>query len=551
MVTVASLIMPISVMSEAGTVGRERPRVAVVLGGGAARGLSHIGLLQSLAEEGIPVDVLVGTSMGSIVAGLHAAGLSIDNLEYLVQNVNLADLFRPNLPIKGGVVDTERFTRFIDDITDGATFDDAHIDFYSVITRLDTGDELGLHHGPISRAIVASMSIPGMFPPVEVDGNFYVDGGMKSPVPVDFTRQLDVDVIIAVDARRTLEHIDHDQLLTNLQLTLFFLLDANTEWQVDLADVVIAPDVQSDSYMDYDRAPYFIAEGYRATKEVVPQIREILLGLDPDFPFGDRPPPEGISPDVFANRIKSALEDVSASSGGVSMTPAPTLQFSPGQPFLLKLGVDFPIGDRERSSLGGFYAFQGRGSDRIHTIGMSTRLCRSICVGLFARRGTTDEGWSAGVGAAGLVVPSVHYRVEWEPMRSGPPAWRAQIKSPTADALMVRKREYLFEVNHDPRGVYNVYNAPGEAVTARAMFRMYFPGEVKNIMELVRGTAAWYVGVGARAEVSNQPIDVTPMAEVGVLMEGRLFGLYPMRTRLSLHYVGEDDPWVIRWTFGE
>src|SRR5690606_17784769 len=90
-----------------------RPTVAVILGGGAARGFSHIGLLRALEENGIPVDMLVGTSMGSIVAGLYASGLSIDNMTYLVTTVDMNQFFAPTLPPRGGFVSTENFAQFL------------------------------------------------------------------------------------------------------------------------------------------------------------------------------------------------------------------------------------------------------------------------------------------------------------------------------------------------------------------------------------------------------------------------------------------------------
>src|SRR5690606_21378866 len=121
--TISLILLLLSLAGNSLADTRERPTVAVVLGGGSARGLSHIGLLRALAENGIPVDMLVGTSMGSLVAGMYAAGLSVDNLTYLVTTVDLGLLFEPLLPPRGGLVGAERFERFIDLLTDTATFE--------------------------------------------------------------------------------------------------------------------------------------------------------------------------------------------------------------------------------------------------------------------------------------------------------------------------------------------------------------------------------------------------------------------------------------------
>src|SRR5690606_7299197 len=179
----------------------ERPTVALVLGGGSARGFSHIGLLKALAEAGIPVDMLVGTSMGSLVAGMYAAGLSVDNLVYVATTIDMGQLFEPLAPSRGGLVDPRRLQIFIDHLTGGATFDRLTVPFYAVLTHLETGQEVVWSQGPISRGILASIAIPGAFPPVELEGEYYVDGGVASMVPVEAARRLGADVIIAVDVR--------------------------------------------------------------------------------------------------------------------------------------------------------------------------------------------------------------------------------------------------------------------------------------------------------------------------------------------------------------
>src|SRR5690606_33008252 len=185
-----------------------RPTVAIVLGGGSSRGLAHIGLLQAFEEEGIPVDYLVGTSMGSIAAGLHAAGLSPENIEQLIVQSPVFELFAAARPSRGGLVETDRLERFLDAILDHATFDDVAIPYYSASTQLLTGEEAVIQHGRVSRAILASMAIPGVFPPVEIDGEYYVDGGVVSLIPVRAARRLGADVVIAVDVRRRFETVD-------------------------------------------------------------------------------------------------------------------------------------------------------------------------------------------------------------------------------------------------------------------------------------------------------------------------------------------------------
>ena len=300
---VASLILIISIAAPAFA----RPSVAVVLGGGAARGYSHIGLLKAFEEEGIPIDMLVGTSMGSVVAGLYAAGLTPDQIEWMVEQIEIADLFSPIFPPRGGLLDTAPFERFLAELTGDALVEQLDTPFYSVITNLVTGESVAVDRGPLSTAIVASMSIPGMFPPVTIDGAVYVDGGIKEPVPALVARRKGADVVIAVDVRRELEEIDHDSILTNLQLTLYFLLDDNTEEQLQYADIIISPDVHTSSYMEYSEAAFFIAEGYAAAKRAIPEIKAYLRELEPSIAFQPRRAAETVIDEAFRRRLDQAL----------------------------------------------------------------------------------------------------------------------------------------------------------------------------------------------------------------------------------------------------
>lgn len=262
-----------------------RPKVALVLGGGAARGISHIGLLKAFEENGIPVDIVVGTSMGSIVGGLYAAGYSPAEIEFLVRNTDFAELFSLSFPPRGGFVSTRRFEAFLDSLLDGKRFEDFRLPFYAVITDLADGEELALHEGPAARGIVASMSMPAVFPPVEIDGKYFVDGGMKNAVPVNVARQAGADVVIGVDITKKLEEVDYDNILNNLQLTLYFMIDGYVKQNESQADLIVVPGVQYDSYMAFSSVDYFLKKGYEAANGAMPRIRQILAAKDPGFEY--------------------------------------------------------------------------------------------------------------------------------------------------------------------------------------------------------------------------------------------------------------------------
>src|SRR5690606_26115345 len=199
----------------------------------------------------------VGTSMGSIVAGLHAAGLSPENIEQLIVQSPVFELFAAARPSRGGLVETDRFERFLDAILDHATFDDVAIPYYSVATHLLTGEEAVIQHGRVSRAILASMAIPGVFPPVEIDGEYYVDGGVVSLIPVTAARKVGADVVIAVDVRRAPEPVDPHDIIAVLDLVMDHMARPTVNEQLAHADVIIHPNVDTDSSIEYDRADHF------------------------------------------------------------------------------------------------------------------------------------------------------------------------------------------------------------------------------------------------------------------------------------------------------
>lgn len=532
-----------------------RPTVAVVLGGGAARGFSHIGLLQALEEHGIPVDMLVGTSMGSIVAGLYASGLSTDNLTYLVTQLDMNQFFTPIIPPKGGFVRTDEFEKFLDLLTGHAQLEQLPIPFYSVITNIVTGEEVALNSGPFGRAIVASIAIPGMFPPVEIDGDYYVDGGLLSPVPSAVARDRGADFIIAVDVRRTVTDIDYDSVLNNLQLSLYFLLDKNTDEQLKTADVIVAPQVADNSYMEYDQAEFFIAQGYQAALEAMDDIRAGLLQLDPDFPFNEGPPRAGVDPAEFAQLVDvAAAEATKRIHRSARVHPEVTLRTDARPNY--RLDVHVPLGGRD-AVFPWFadYTLSGSPGRWNHTIGVGVGDCAMFCLGLFGRPQPDGGGFNAGVMAEGVLggkEPRSSAAAVWSARYEHTPAdspaqWQLAARVPLTSAVTTIGSEYLFNVGRDARGLFG---SPSDDVRATGVYRHYFLGTQKNLWELLRGGTHWYVGGGFSARTGDGHPKIHPVGEVGLLFEGRLFGLYTTRSRVSLTYEGGDNAWIVRLALG-
>ena len=218
--------------SEAAAADTQRPRVGLVLGGGGARGGAHIGVLKELERMRIPVDAIAGTSMGAIVGGLYATGMSASELESLIGSLDWAgalsdkpdraDLsFRrkqddadvpidfelglrdASLVLPKGVVQGQKLDLVLRELTLGVShisdFDELPIPFRAIASDIERGEIHIMGRGDLAKAIRASMSVPAVFAPVRMDGRLLVDGGLVGNLPIDVMQAMDVDIIIAVD----------------------------------------------------------------------------------------------------------------------------------------------------------------------------------------------------------------------------------------------------------------------------------------------------------------------------------------------------------------
>src|SRR6476659_1019133 len=225
------------------TLGDTRPRIGLALGGGGARGIAHISVLREIERQHIPIDCIAGTSMGSLVGGLYASGVSVDQMEHLVASTDWPRLFddsidRPErsfrrklddrdhlatlgvgvrggeLRVSPGLLQGERILGMLERETLGVStiddFDRLPIPFRAVATDLNSGEAVVLGRGSLPMAMRASMSIPGVFQPAEVDGRVLVDGGLADQVPIDVVRAMGADIVIAVDVGTPLAALDRD-----------------------------------------------------------------------------------------------------------------------------------------------------------------------------------------------------------------------------------------------------------------------------------------------------------------------------------------------------
>jgi len=178
-----------------------RRKIGLALSSGGARGAGHLGVLKVLAEHGVEPDVIVGSSMGAEVGGLYASGVGLDAMEKLWRSSSFGRVFKtlfPTIPWSGWS-SGNGITRFLKDLIGDASIENLSVPFAAVATDLRSGQPHCITDGSLAEAIRASVSVPGLFRPVWMDGHLLIDGGVSNPLPVDVVRDLGADVVVAVD----------------------------------------------------------------------------------------------------------------------------------------------------------------------------------------------------------------------------------------------------------------------------------------------------------------------------------------------------------------
>ncbi|MBU7576393.1 MAG: patatin-like phospholipase family protein, partial [Hydrogenophaga sp.] len=190
-------VSPPPVTPEAAT---RAPRLGLALGGGAARGFAHVGVIQVLEQNGIRPDLVVGTSAGSMVAAMYASGKTAAELEATALSMEEATLTDWSLPIMGrGMLRGEALTRYVRQAVGGKLLENMSIPLGVLATDLATGQGVLFRRGDAAQAVRASSAVPGVFAPVNITGRDYVDGGLVAPVPVRYARDMGAEVVLAVD----------------------------------------------------------------------------------------------------------------------------------------------------------------------------------------------------------------------------------------------------------------------------------------------------------------------------------------------------------------
>jgi len=321
----------------------DRPRIGLVLGGGGARGAAHIGVLKELERQRIPIDAIAGTSMGAIIGALYASGRTPAELEDIVTTLDWADAmsdtpsrehlsFRRKLDderypitlelgvrdkellLPMGVVEGQRLDLILRELTIDVShidnYDELPIPFRAIATDIGTGMPHVMGRGDLAQSIRASMSVPAIFAPVELDGRLLVDGGIAANLPVDVMREMDVDIIIAVDVEFPLYPVD--ELTSAVKISeqmLTILMRRDTLRQIELLaddDILIRPELGTFDSGNFAKTPETIGPGVQAAMAVSDQLAEVALD-EQQFAqhLAQRVEPEPISTDLAFVRVVS------------------------------------------------------------------------------------------------------------------------------------------------------------------------------------------------------------------------------------------------------
>jgi NTE family protein len=286
---------------------KKRPKIGLVLSGGGAKGIAHIGVLKIIEQTGLKIDYITGTSMGSIVGGLYASGYKADMLESLVLSLDWEGLLADNVERKNiaieekkddekyigslqitkkgiklpmGIKRGQQLTSLMSHLTLHVqhieSFDNLPIPFRCVATDLVTGEAYVLKKGHLADAMRASMSIPSIFTPIEIDDRLLIDGGVIRNLPVSDAREMGADIIIAVDVgARLYKKEELKSVVDIMDQSVSFLGAKSTQEQRLLADVLVVPDIEGFTSSEFTRGKELIAVGEKAGRLMLPELQEL------------------------------------------------------------------------------------------------------------------------------------------------------------------------------------------------------------------------------------------------------------------------------------
>lgn len=326
------MMLPLLSMGQAPLPAREDLKVGLVLSGGGAKGMAHIGALKVLEEAGVRIDYIGGTSMGAIVGALYASGYSARQLDSLFKSTDFSEIIQDNLPrdaktfyekeaseryaltlpfskfrvsfpeaISGGQQIYNKLVEVLYHVKDVRDFSQLPIPFFCMATDVETGEEILLNGGFLPEAIMASGTLPSLFEPAEVDGRILIDGGVLNNYPVEEVRALGPDLVIGVDVQHGLRSRDSLRSATEILLQINnYRTVGQMKEKAQLTDIYIKPEMQDYSVIDFELRDSIIEEGTQAARKHWAALQDVAARQGHP---GQRPRLSEVSDSVTINRL--------------------------------------------------------------------------------------------------------------------------------------------------------------------------------------------------------------------------------------------------------
>ncbi|KZY61082.1 patatin [Oleiphilus sp. HI0071] len=251
-------------------------RIGLALGGGAAKGVAHIGALKALQEEGIDVDCISGTSIGAFVASYYAFGKSIDEMREVALNLTFKSMASFSWKASGGLFSTDAVREMLIRDLGDAQIEDAQIPLSIAATDICTGEQVVFNSGSVADAVCASVAVPGLFAPVEVQGRKLVDGGIIENVPVSLLKPMDAGIIIAINLSGNRRYATPKSTADSFSNAIDICIDHKTNEQLKQADIILNLDLTD--YSRADNRPHtdeLINEGYKAMMDKAKSAKQL------------------------------------------------------------------------------------------------------------------------------------------------------------------------------------------------------------------------------------------------------------------------------------
>lgn len=254
----------------------KRPVLGLALGGGMARGCAHVGVLREFERHHLPIDLIAGTSVGSLIGGAYATGLTPDQIEQIALHISWNDLGRVTIS-RLGFYNSERTEEFVRQKFPVTQFEKTRLPFGAVATDIQTGKMVIFTEGSIPLAIRASCAVPIYYTPVMVNGRMMVDGGLVGHIPASVARLMGADLVVAVDVNS--QHLPippPTHLFAVMSQSLSIIGRHAVQYIYEDADVVIRPEIEHVRPDDLSKAAEMIAAGEEAARRVIPKIKRLL-----------------------------------------------------------------------------------------------------------------------------------------------------------------------------------------------------------------------------------------------------------------------------------